>query len=96
MNAIRSFEAEYLVSSFLQDLPTIREKTFTLSTIKHSFQNSGICPVSFKAVKRKLKEYDKKSRKDIGLEVLEFGSELESKTEDREQDLILDLMLEEY
>jgi hypothetical protein len=47
MNAIRSFEAEYLVSSFLRDLPTIREKTFTINTIKHSFQNSGIWPVSF-------------------------------------------------
>jgi len=99
MNAIRSFEAEYLVSSFLRDLPTIREKTFTVPTIKHSFQNSGIWPVSFKAVKRKLKEYGKKNKKDTGLEVLEFGSESESESEaeDKEQDPILDpILTEEY
>jgi hypothetical protein len=77
MNAIRSYEAEYLVSSF-RDLPSIRIKAFTVATIKHSFANSGIWPVSFKAVKRKLKEYGKKSRKDTGLDLLEFGSESES------------------
>jgi hypothetical protein len=92
MNAICSFEAKYLVSSFLQDLSTIREKTFTVPTIKHSFQNSGIWPVSFKAVKRKLKEYRKKSRKDTSLEVLEFELELELEleVEDKEQDLELE------
>jgi hypothetical protein len=37
MNAIRSFEAEYNVQSFFCDLLTIREKTFTVRTIKHSF-----------------------------------------------------------
>jgi hypothetical protein len=51
------------------------EKTFTVRTIKHAFQNAGIWPVSFKAVRRKLKEYGKKQRKDTGLEFLEFGSE---------------------
>jgi hypothetical protein len=35
--------------------------------IKHAFQNSVFWPVSFKAVKKKLKEYDKKSKKDTGL-----------------------------
>ena len=97
MNAIRSFEAEYLVSSFFRDLPTIREKTFTVSTIKHSFANSGIWPVSFKAVKKKLKEYGKKSKKDTGLDVLEFGSESESELEDGEPEPLLDSTLtEEY
>jgi hypothetical protein len=97
MNAIRSFEAEYLVSSFLRDLPTIREKTFTVSTIKHSFQNSGIWPVSFKAVKKKLKEYGKKSKKDTGLDSLEYGSESESEAEDGEPKPVLDPTLtEEY
>ena len=81
MNAIRSYEAEYLVSSFFRDLPGIREKTFTVPTIKHAFQNAGIWPVSFKAVKRKLKEYGKKSKKDIGLYLLEMGSESESESE---------------
>jgi hypothetical protein len=75
MNAIRSYEAEYNVQSFFRDLPALRTKTFTVRTIKHSFQNSGIWPVSFKAVKKKLKEYGKKSRKDTRLEILEYGSE---------------------
>jgi hypothetical protein len=37
MNAIHSFELEYNVQSFLQDLLKIHEKTFTVRTIKHSF-----------------------------------------------------------
>ncbi|KAN0098739.1 hypothetical protein V8E51_014402 [Hyaloscypha variabilis] len=48
--------------------------TFTVSTIKHSFRNAGIWLVSFKAVKKKLKEYGKKRKKDTGLEMLEYGS----------------------
>jgi hypothetical protein len=87
MNAIRSFEAEYLVSSFFRDLPTIRQKTFTVPTIKHAFANSGIWPVSFKAVKKKLKEYGKKSKKDTGLDFLEFGSESESESEWEDREL---------
>jgi hypothetical protein len=75
MNAIRSYEAEYNVQSFFRDLPKLREKTFTVCTIKHSFQNAGIWPVSFKAVKKKLKEYGKKKKRDTGLEHLEFGSD---------------------
>ena len=91
MNAIRSFEPEYNVQSFLRDLPKIREKTFTVRTIKHSFQNAGIWPLSFKAVKKKLKEYGKKRKRDTGLEFLEYGSESESEPEQeqgQEQDLI--------
>jgi hypothetical protein len=83
MNAIRLYKAEYLVSSFLRDLPTVRKKTFTVPTIKHAFQNSSIWPVSFKAVKRKLKEYGKKTKKDTGLHLLEFRSESESEAEDK-------------
>lgn len=75
MNAIRSYEAEYLVSSFLRDLPTTRQKTFTVPTIKYAFHNAGIWPVSFKAVQQKLKEYGKKSKKDTGLYILELRSE---------------------
>src|SRR5271156_6800485 len=97
MNAIRSFEAEYFVSSFFRDLPTIREKTFTVSIIKHSFANSGIWLVSFKAIKKKLKEYGKKSKKDTSLNVLEFGSESESELEDEELESLLDpILTEEY
>ena len=76
--------------SFFRDLPSIREKTFTVPTIKHAFANSGIWPVSFKAVKKKLKEYRKKSKKDTCLNVLEFGSESESEEEDKVLKLVLD------
>jgi hypothetical protein len=88
MNAIRSYEAEYLISSFFRDLPTIREKTFTMPTIKHAFQNAGIWPVSFKAVKRKLKEYGKKTKKDTGLHLLEYGSESESESDSEAADKV--------
>jgi hypothetical protein len=87
---------------FLPRLLTIREKTFTVPIIKHTFQNAGIWLVSFKAVKKKLKEYGRKSKKDTGLNLLEFGSESESESEAEAEDkaivtLIPDLMLiEEY
>jgi hypothetical protein len=74
IDAICSFQPEYNLCSFFGDLPDIRAKTFTASTIKHSFQNAGIWPVSFKAVKKKLKEYGKKGKKDTSLHMLEFGS----------------------
>jgi hypothetical protein len=85
INAIRSFEAEYCVQSFFRDLPKIREKTFTKRTIKHSFKNSGIWPLSWKAVKRKLKEYGKKKKRDTGLEFLEYGSDSSLSTLESEQ-----------
>jgi hypothetical protein len=81
MNAIQSYEAKYNVQSFLQDLPQIRAKTFTVRTIKHSFQNAGIWLVSFTAVKRKLQEYRKKRIKGNSLKLLEYGSDVESKKE---------------
>jgi ubiquinone/menaquinone biosynthesis C-methylase UbiE len=80
MNTIRSYEPEYNVQCFFRDLPRIREKTFTVRTIKHAFQNARIWPVSFKAVQRKLKEYGKKQQKDTGLEFLEFSSSSNSDT----------------
>jgi hypothetical protein len=79
INAIRSYEPEYNVQCFFRDLPGIREKTFTVRTIKHAFQNAGIWPISFKAVRRKLKEYSKKQRKDTSLEFLEFSSKSDTK-----------------
>ena|SRR5947209_5719857 len=97
MNAICFFKTEYLISSFLRDLPIIREKTFTIGTIKHSFQNSSIWLVSFKAVKKKLKEYRKKSRNNTGLDSFEYRSESESEVEDEELILVLDpILTEEY
>ena len=80
MNAICAFKPEYNVRSFFQDLPQIRTNTFKDGTIRHAFKNAGMWPVSFKAIQKKLKEYGKKKRKDIGLEYLEFSSELEEET----------------
>jgi hypothetical protein len=57
-------------------------KTFTVSTIKHSFKNAGMWPVSFKVVKKKLKEYGKKKKWDTGLEFLEYGSESSLESDD--------------
>jgi DDE superfamily endonuclease len=96
MNAIRSFEAEYNVQSFFRDLPEIRERTFTVRTIKHSFQNAGMWPVSFSAVQKKLKEYGKKKKKDTGLEFLEYGSESESEAEGESEPKPDSQPMEEY
>jgi hypothetical protein len=81
MNAIRSFEPEYNIQSFFRDLPNIRIRTFKESTIWHAFRDTGIWPVSIKAVQKKLKEYGKKQKKDTGLEYLEYGSESEAEAE---------------
>ena len=76
----------------------IRQRTFTKRTIKHSFQKSGIWPISFKQVKRKIKEYRKKSKKDTSLDFLEFSSDPDSSNTEVERVdvLILDPQLEEY
>jgi hypothetical protein len=55
------------------------------------FQNSGIWPVSFKAVKKKLKEYRKKSRKDTRLKILKYKSESGLKEDkEKKEELISD------
>ncbi len=82
MDAIRSYEPEYNICSLFRDLPDIRARTFTERTIKHSFQNAGMWPVSFKAVKKKLKEYGKKKKKDTGLDFLEYGSDSDNEEEE--------------
>jgi hypothetical protein len=45
---------------FFRDLSTIREKTIKLYTIKHTFRDSGIWPISYKTVLKKMCEYSKK------------------------------------
>lgn len=52
--------------------------------------------MSFKAVKKKLKEYGKKKKRDTGLAFLEYRSKLESESEtERELDPVPDPQLEE-
>ena len=53
-DVIRLYEPEYNVQSFFRDLSEVRRKTFTKKTIKHSFRDTGIWPISFKQVQRKL------------------------------------------
>ena len=71
------YKPEYNVQSFFWDLSEIRRKTFTKKTIKHSFKNTSIWPVSFKQVQRKLQEYRKKKKKKGSFDILEFGSDSE-------------------
>ena len=62
-------------------------QTFKESTVKNTFKEAGVWPVSFKAVQKKLKEYSKKKRQDTGLECLEFGSESEAEAEPRPESI---------
>ncbi|RPA95172.1 hypothetical protein L873DRAFT_1846183 [Choiromyces venosus 120613-1] len=55
---------EYSISSFFQDLSTIRTQTFQLYTIKNSFRESGMFPVSYKMALKKMRHYNK--RKPVG------------------------------
>ena len=54
--------------------------------IKHSFKKSDIWPVSFKQVRRKIKAYRKKNKKDLRLNSLEFQSDSDSKDSDDYKD----------
>ena len=87
-DAIRAYEAEYNICSFFRDLPALREKTFTKRTIKHSFEKSGTWPVSFKQVKRKIKEYGRKNKNDTGLDFLEFKGDPDSSDSEAENGLL--------
>jgi hypothetical protein len=69
------FKVEYTICSFLCDLLKLRDKTFTKRIIKHSFKDLGIWPVSFRQVRRNIKVYRKKNKKDIGLDGLEFSGD---------------------
>ena len=62
MNAIWSFQLEYNIRAFFRDRPFIREKTFLERTITYAFKDTGIWPVSFKAIKAKINEYEEKKK----------------------------------
>ncbi|RPB00440.1 hypothetical protein L873DRAFT_1559953, partial [Choiromyces venosus 120613-1] len=49
-----SLEIEYTISSFFHDLGSIHEQTFQPHTIKNSFKDSGMFPVSYKAALKKM------------------------------------------
>lgn len=54
-DAIRHLELGYNTSSFLQDLPSFREKTFTPKTIVCAFQKTGMWPPDLRIVLWKMK-----------------------------------------
>lgn len=55
--AIRNFEMSYDTSSFLQDLPKFRNKTFTLKTIVSIQQKAGMWLPKAQVVLQKMKKY---------------------------------------
>jgi hypothetical protein len=55
--AIRNLEDVYDYACFLRDLPEFRKKTFTESTIVHSFIKSGLFPIDASIVLDKMKKY---------------------------------------
>src|SRR5207302_2676791 len=57
-NALHSLNMEYTISSFFRDLSSIREQTFQSHTIKNSFKNSGMFPVSYKGALKKMCYYN--------------------------------------
>lgn len=61
-HALHSLDIEYTMSSFFRDLNSIREQTFQPFTIKNSFQESGMFPVSFKKALKKMRHYNKKGK----------------------------------
>ena len=62
-HALRNLDYEYTITSLFRDLSNIREQTFKEYTIKNAFRNSGMWPVSFKAAKKKMREYSNKNLK---------------------------------
>ncbi|KFY20161.1 hypothetical protein V493_07734, partial [Pseudogymnoascus sp. VKM F-4281 (FW-2241)] len=57
LKAIREMDLDYSLSSFIRDLPNIREQTFKESTIISAFEKAGIWPVSYDIAIAKLRTY---------------------------------------
>jgi len=68
-SSIRKLDLSYTVSSFIRDLPEIRENTFKASTIIHAFQNSGIWPIDREEALSKLQKYSAPQQAEIGGEL---------------------------
>jgi len=58
-HAIHSLDMEYTISSFFRDLSAIRQQRFQPYTIKNSFHESGMFPVSYKKALKKMCYYNK-------------------------------------
>jgi len=55
--AMRDMDVDYTVQSFLQDLLEIREQTFKQGTIIKAFRESGMWPLSFSIIEKKIAVY---------------------------------------
>ncbi|RPB05488.1 hypothetical protein L873DRAFT_1663093, partial [Choiromyces venosus 120613-1] len=53
-HALHSLEIQYTISSFFYDVGSICEQTFQPHTIKNSFEDSGMFPVSYKVALKKI------------------------------------------
>ncbi|RPA96090.1 hypothetical protein L873DRAFT_1695567, partial [Choiromyces venosus 120613-1] len=65
-HALHSLEIEYTISSFFCNLGPIHEQTFQPHTIKNSFKDSGMFPVSNKVALKKMWYYNNKAKHTIG------------------------------
>ena len=61
--AVRSLEFNYSISSFFQDLTSIRQDTFKHHTIVNSFEDSGMWPPSYKQGIKKVRSNKKSNSK---------------------------------
>ena len=82
--AIRSLDLEYNISSFLRDLPKIREDTFKVRTIVHAFENAGIWPVDSTVALQKIKKY---SKPESQLQLPQTPAQIPTTFKDSEQQL---------
>jgi hypothetical protein len=63
-SATESLDFEYSLNSFFGDLYTIREKTFSKSTVQHAWRKAGMWPVKRTPVFKLMAKYIKKERKE--------------------------------
>jgi hypothetical protein len=59
--ALENLDFEYTISSFLRDLPEIREKTMNRGTIKDAWKKAGMWPPNQKLVQKAMDKYWRKT-----------------------------------
>jgi hypothetical protein len=65
--AIQNLDLEYNLSSFMRDLPKIRQDTFKEQTIIHAFAKAGVWPVDCSIAITQLRKFSKPAPKPIQL-----------------------------
>ncbi|XMA13657.1 hypothetical protein WAI453_006448 [Rhynchosporium graminicola] len=91
--AVKYGDISYGIEDFLYDLPEIREKTFTVATIKSGFRNSGVWPLDEIRLKNKMKIYSVPNIPDSFWIIQEFPCYLpEFNTPPQEQEITLQIV----